>query len=99
MAQTTIMVPEGHTVQVHPPGHTPMPSLPPMSSGMIADPAMQGAKAAMDAALPVPNEQKAAPAAPTQPARKKKPAGDAKTFKGDKTEGNEGSKSKEKTPR
>lgn len=92
MAQhITLMVPEGHAVQVHPPG-----VMPHAQTGMIHDPAAMGAKAVMDAALPVPNEQKVAPSAKTQPSRKKKPAEKVSKLKGEGTEGTGG---KEKTPR
>lgn len=45
------MVPEGHSIQVHPPGVQPMPQ-----AGMVHDPAAMGAKAAMDAAVPTPEQ-------------------------------------------
>jgi hypothetical protein len=88
------MVPEGHTVQVHPPGAVPQPAL--EQPGMIPQPMNAGAQQAMSAALPLPNEQKKAPAAKEQPARKKKP--DEKGSKL-KEEGTEGTSGKEKTPR
>lgn len=55
-SHVTIAVPAGHTVQVHPPGQVglPNPAQPGPSSGMIHDPRMEGAKAAMDAALAPP---------------------------------------------
>jgi hypothetical protein len=93
MAHTIVMVPEGHTVQVHPPGAIPQPA---MQTGMISNPANEGAKASMDAALPVPAEQKAAPVAKAQPARKKKPADKAD---GKQQARNEGDGGKIKTPR
>ena len=43
-----VAVPVGHTVQVHAPQAAPTPT------GMIAQPAVDGAKAAMDAALAPP---------------------------------------------
>ena len=55
MAHTIVMVPEGHTVQVHPPGTVPQPGIPQQQApmpGMVPDPAAQGAKAIMDAAVP-----------------------------------------------
>lgn len=69
MGHVTVMVPEGHAIQVHPPG-----GVAPPQAGMIPDPAAHGAQAAMSAAIPLPNEQKVAPKTKTQPSRKKKPA-------------------------
>lgn len=80
MGHITLMVPEGHAVQVHPPGT--MPHMAPQS-GMIGDPALAGAKAAMDTALPVPNEHKTAPKAKPQPERKKKPGDKEAKSKGE----------------
>lgn len=68
MGHVTVMVPEGHAIQVHPPG-----TVMPQTAGMVPDPAMAGAKAAMDSALPVPGES-AQSKVVQQPARKKKPA-------------------------
>jgi hypothetical protein len=96
MAHTIVMVPEGHTVQVHPPGHIPQPALQPGTAGHIPDPAHDGALAAMNAALPVPGEKTMNAAEPQQPARKKKSA--AKSG-GKAQDRNEGSAGKEKTPR
>jgi hypothetical protein len=64
--RTTITVPEGHHVDVHPP-IGPMPG----PAGMIPDPATQGALAAMNSALPA----TAGGTGPveTKPAAKKKP--------------------------
>ena len=90
----TIVLPTGHTVQIHPPGAVPQPAL--QQPGMIPQPMNQGAKAAMDAALPLPAEQKTAPAAKAQPARKKKPADKGV---GKAQESNEGDGGKVKTPR
>ena len=84
-----IEVPTGHAVQVHPPT---MPG----GNGHILDPAVAGAKAAMDAALPAPREQTKTPAAPEQPARKKK-AVDKKDGKA--SERQMGGGGKETTPR
>jgi len=53
MAHTIVMVPEGHTVQVHPPGMLGQPP------GMMADPLAAGGKAAMDAVMPKPKEEPA----------------------------------------
>jgi ribosomal protein L12E/L44/L45/RPP1/RPP2 len=64
MSRVMVEVPDGHAVQVHP----PVPSL----TGMIHDPAIAGAKKAMDAALPAPGEQTKTKAAPEQPKRKSK---------------------------
>lgn len=49
------MVPDGHTLQIHPPGSMGGPAQQP---GMIHDPLAAGAKAAMDAAIPLQDEQK-----------------------------------------
>ena len=51
MAHVTVMVPDGHTIQVHPPGGV----APPMA-GTVHDPMAMGAKAAMDAAMPTPEQ-------------------------------------------
>ncbi len=51
MAHVTVMVPEGHAIQVHPPGGPA-----PMQAGMVPDPMAVGAKAAMDAAMPTPEQ-------------------------------------------
>lgn len=51
MGHVTVMVPEGHAIQVHPPGGPA-----PMQAGMIPDPMAMGAKAAMDAAMPTPEQ-------------------------------------------
>lgn len=47
---TTVIVPDGHTVQVHPPVALPHPA-----PGMIPSP-VDGAKAAMDSVLPQPKK-------------------------------------------
>jgi hypothetical protein len=94
MTQTIVMVPEGHTVQVHPPGHVPQPAIPPQT-GMIADPAAAGAKRAMDAALPLPAEQTVQPKSKAQPERKSKPAAGKPAKEQEKNEG----AGKGKTPR
>jgi hypothetical protein len=52
MGHVTVMVPEGHAIQVHPPGTQPQMGQP----GMIHDPMALGAKAAMDASLPTPEQ-------------------------------------------
>lgn len=52
MAHVTVMVPDGHAIQVHPPG-VPAPST---QVGTIHDPMALGAKAAMDAAMPTPEQ-------------------------------------------
>lgn len=67
-----VAVPAGHTVQVHPPATAQQN--PAAQTGMIHDPAQAGALAAMNAALPLPAEQKTAPKAKPQPERKAKPA-------------------------
>jgi hypothetical protein len=51
MGHIALMVPEGHTVQIHPPGGAIGV---PMAQGMMPNAATDGAKAAMDAALPAP---------------------------------------------
>jgi len=58
MAHTVVMVPEGHTVQVHAPAPMPAPQ------GMVSNPMADGAKAAMDTALPP--EPKATPKKPAK---------------------------------
>lgn len=64
------MVPEGHTIQVHPPGAISQPSLQPQ--GMMPNPATDGAKAAMDAVLPAPKPKiKKKATAGTKPEGKK----------------------------
>ena len=68
MARIMVEVPDGHALQVHPPG---LPN--PHTGGMIPDPATAGAKQAMDSALPIPHEQKGSKT-PQQPKRKTKPA-------------------------
>ena len=50
MAHVSVMVPDGHTIQIHPPGG-PMP---PMAQGMVPSAIPDGMKAAMDSALPAP---------------------------------------------
>lgn len=72
---TIVMVPEGHTVQVHPPGVVPQPGLPAAPTGMIPGPA-DGAKAAMDAVMPAekPKAKKPAKKAEPKAAAKKEPA-------------------------
>lgn len=64
MGHVMVAVPEGHTVQVHPPGMGPGAPAP-QPQGMVADPMAMGGQAAMTAALAAP--PKKAPA-------KKKPA-------------------------
>ena len=54
MAHVTVMVPDGHAIQVHPPG-----GVAPPHAGMVHDPMAVGAKAAMDAALPTPEQSPA----------------------------------------
>lgn len=66
MGHVMVMVPDGHAVQVHPPG-----SVNPPGAGMVADPAQSGALQAMNAALPVPGETKSSPPDRQQPKRKK----------------------------
>jgi hypothetical protein len=79
MAHVTVMVPEGHAIQVHPPGGVAAPM-----AGTVHDPMAVGAKAAMDAVMPTPSEapakdQRGKPAPTksatpkTQPKRKEKP--------------------------
>lgn len=51
MAHVTVLVPDGHTIQVHPPS-----SVAPPHAGMVHDPMAMGAKAAMDSAVPTPEQ-------------------------------------------
>lgn len=72
VGHTVVMVPEGHTVQVHPPGAMPMPAAPmPQAPGIIPDPAAMGAKQVMDAAIPKPEKKAAKKEAGSESARKK----------------------------
>jgi hypothetical protein len=73
MAHVTVMVPDGHAIQVHPPGTVAAPM-----AGMAHDPMAAGAKAAMDAVMPSPAEapvkDQRGSAAPTKtPAPKAQP--------------------------
>lgn len=71
MAHTIVMVPEGHTVQVHPPGVIPQPGIPPQPQGVVGDPMASGGKAAMDAVMP-PEPKKESPK-PKPKAKKPEP--------------------------
>lgn len=46
MGHVSVLVPDGHTLQIHP------PAAPMAPQGMVADPMMQGAKGAMDQVMP-----------------------------------------------
>jgi hypothetical protein len=79
MTHTTVLVPHGHTVTVHAPGAEIGV---PHATGMIPNAATEGAKAAMDAALPTsqgegskPQVKKALTKAAGSAAAKGKPKG------------------------
>lgn len=79
MGHVGVMVPEGHVIQIHPPGAIGAPpgamGAPPPAPGMIPNPPAEGALAAMNSALPppvAPSSAGPAPAPKPKPKHKKK---------------------------